>query len=213
MRKNKWITHLCLMALVGGTLMLTPGCLEAAFIAAIADNGIGSTPRPAEPGWDEPYDPGYYEDALELSNPDLAGRMGAYEARDGSEVRVAEAYTWSDYTYVELRSRDSSTGATMAGLSVESDLASLEPGQVYETASWERGGDGSINMIGCAGPADGSWDFDVPADVVRLEIEELPGGLRRAHFTAEWSGEYYGGRAPSGPTTMTGQFDFDPAPR
>ena len=52
----------------------------------------------------------------------------------------------------------------------------LQPGSTlsFDQSTYPSADDLQINVIGCAGPAPGQWDYDRPAEDVEVEVEQDP---------------------------------------
>ena len=142
-----------------------PGCYFD-----LGGGGGGPIDEPITP-W-EPSEPIINND-LDISQPQLEGRLGSVSA--AGEGYIASAYGDSNWTNIDLRARGE-RGVIMNSLNIEGDVRTLEIGQTYRSDSFDYDSTAGIyfSMIGCSGPADNAWDFDVPAQEVEVTVEEGP---------------------------------------
>jgi len=137
-----------------------------------------------EDGWDE--DPYYYDDytELEASGGVLEGELGLVQV-DG-DARIYEASDWGYGASIELRNNGVG-GTGMNRLDIDGvDISELEAG-TYESTGYtatSSTGDPNFSVMGCSGPSDGNWDYDVSADHVSVVVTELDPWTVRIDWTA-----------------------------
>lgn len=173
-------------ALVGMAWVL-PGCLEYALIQALEEDneedisydegrfdseifaggggGGGDTATvPDDPAIDAPVD---------LRGGSLLGDMGRVQGF-ADEEPMLRGWSSDGYTNIEVHAQAADgSGAAMAILGLSGELAdpSLEPGAHLEFNQFDYPTTGIyLSLIGCSGPAEGSWEFDQSATTVVVDV-------------------------------------------
>ena len=133
----------------------------------------------------EPYYGGSWSE-LRASDGILDGELGNVELT--GEARVAEAYTWGTGATIDLR-QSGRGGAAMNALTVDGiSLENLAAGTyVTDGGAWGRSSSESdiyFSVIGCAGPSEGNWELDLPAERVEVQVAELEPGVQQITWVA-----------------------------
>jgi hypothetical protein len=189
MNVKKALTRLALVGLIGGTTVLTAGCWEIVLgIELLANDDSSSDPYVS-------YDAGPYgaRGTFDVTAQSLRGDLGPRSFEGGVWMQSGYDYGGEASIEIDARNRDEDWNV-MTRLDIEGGLAhpDLVPGAVLTFddyySSRDRGGARAyISVLGCAGPADGGWDFDSHADQVTVEVQEGSSpDYRRLHFVATW---------------------------
>lgn len=119
--------------------------------------------------------------ALVVEDAFVEGDLGSVEGVS-SEARVASAYESYGYVNIELRAQGRGW-AVMHMLDLETEQ--LQAGDVYDSAA---PGTPHVGVLGCSGPSDGQWDYDVSADRVVVEVfEGSEPDMLRVEYRAEYT--------------------------
>lgn len=191
------------LALVLGVVCL-PGC-ELALLGALGDDEPDETLAP-------PYT---YEGqgAIDIRSARLSGTMGHVDGFEGG-IWLEQGFDYGGQSSVEIQSRDASANwAVMTMVTVEGGLAheSLTPGASlsFDGGYATSGRPMFISVLGCAGSADGGWDFDSTADHVDVQVRQgSEPGTQVLDYAATWYDptDYSGHRL--GRQTVTGSFEY-----
>src|SRR5690349_5130185 len=175
-----------------------PGCLPTSW---------HSSPSTGSSSYPDPYGGTLDVQAGHQTGPTGMGEMGAYDA----EATRLEGNHDSSSSYVQLDTVGPGYWV-MTGFSFEQDIDSLTPGTTYYATSYY----GSTvppsttpdaqpvmaDVRGCSGPRDGDYTYDDLAQDATFQVEVLPSGLRRVHYTAVFVND-------AGETQNTrGSFDY-----
>jgi len=140
------------------------------------------------------YDPPSVESNIDVKDAVLVGDMGRV-SNIGGPASYTEAYGDSYWANVNVHS-EGDRGFAMGIVDFQGGLghADLVPGATlrYSSRSYGTGRYDAaalrVSVTGCAGPSDGDWQFDEPADEVEVKVTEgsRPGYL---HFevSAHWN--------------------------
>lgn len=137
--------------------------------------GGGGIDEPLSPT--DPWEPTPFEvtNDLNVTQPMIEGRLGSFSAN--GEGYVANAYGDSTWANIDIRVRGE-RGVLMNALNIEGGIDALEVGQTYRSNSRDYDYNAPeglyFSMVGCAGPSDNAWDFDITADDVEVTVEEGP---------------------------------------
>ena len=184
------------MGMVAGTAALSMG---GCYFDFDSFDGYDEPPPPSARAGFDGY--GGVEQALEVRNGAIAGSMGDVEGFSGG-VFLEEGWGYEGYSSVQLQAQDRSAGwATMAQLEVDGGLSGLEEGRVYQFEGYANydesgiigGARAHVRVLGCSGPAAGTWEFDTYADDVQVRL--TPGseaGFQRVDYRAHFSGSSSG---------------------
>lgn len=170
MPKTRWM----IVTILGA--MLFAGC------ASGPDDWVDTAP--IDDTW------GGVQSSLVVEAREHRGTMGAVQGFDG-DVVMTSGSTDANYTFIEVHSANDGW-ATMSQLFIDGALADLEPGTTLTFAGYEdwTGEAVHISMVGCSGPEQYAWDYDVPVE--DLEVDVMPGE------TPEGRVLHFRGTSPSG---------------
>lgn len=207
----KLVNRLAVIGLIGGMTVLNAGCWEIALAIALAE---GDDDAYADPYADDPYadpyydpyaDPAYdpYADpyssgVLEVRNESLSGTLGEVRGFEGN-IWMESGYDYGGVASLQVDAKSTEEDwAVMAALTIEGGLdhPDLVPGAVltfrYDDYSCDYSGEESrqlhVSLLGCSGPADAYWEYDVTADEVTIEVQDgSTPESRRIAYTGTWS--------------------------
>ncbi len=128
-----------------------------------------------------------YGNELETSNPSLQGELGEREFV-GERARVTESYSFTNQTSIEIHVSNR-RGAAMNVLNLNVSVEDIEVGDIYENNVDDY--DTDVDILGCAGPSEGNWDFDSYADQATVTVHEgsTPDSVVLV-YEARWDAEF-----------------------
>ena len=196
------------MGLLVAAVSVFPGCLEFALIQALEqDNDEESVPEDYayddsyaddtyadDTYWDDSYaddtstDPYVNPNALDIRSASLAGDMGEIRGFADDDA-LHNGYDYGSYASVDIHA-EAPNGAAMAILEIEGGLDNPElvAGAHFEFQSYEYTASGLyMYVIGCSGPAEGSWYFDEQGQDLVVDVSQTPEGTTVLDFGVTFS--------------------------
>jgi len=129
-----------------------------------------------------------YGTPLTIEGADLRGSMGTVDSTGGG-VWLQEGYFDGYMSQIEVQSQGSGW-AMMGMVTVEGDVANMEPGTVVTSSPDYYASGQHVDVLGCSGPSQGEWYFDRPADEVTIAVGEgSTPDSRRCDVTATFAAD------------------------
>lgn len=154
-----------------------------------------------DPGEPMGAGPGYAESNLSVADAEMSGDLGNVRFEGRAEVRSAHEH--GGFARIELH--NTRRAWSMNAISIEG-FDRLQSGEHYVSGS--RAPDEArttrpyVEVLGCSGPTDGNFDYDVYAEQVDVWVEDVD-GQRRIDYVATFP-------ATSGPDhVVTGSVTVD----
>jgi len=193
----KLLNRLAVIGLIGGMTVLNAGCWEIALAIALAGGDDEPYSDPYTDPYSDPYADPYSSGVLEVRNESLTGTLGEVRGFEGN-IWMESGYDYGGVASLQVDAKSTEEDwAVMAALTIEGGLdhPDLVPGAVltfrYDDYSYDYSGESRhlhASLLGCSGPADGYWEYDVTADEVTIEVQEgSTPESRRIAYTGTWS--------------------------
>ena len=195
----KLLNRLAVIGLIGGMTVLNAGCWEIALAIALAEGDDEPYSDPYTDPYSDPYADPYSSGVLEVRNESLTGTLGEVRGFEGN-IWMESGYDYGGVASLQVDAKSTEEDwAVMAALTIEGGLdhPDLVPGAVltfrYDDYSYysDYGAESPqlhVSLLGCSGPADSYWEYDVTADEVTIEVQEgSTPESRRIAYTGTWS--------------------------